>query len=80
MDHEMTMRLIVFGFVAALFLVGFAMRVDSGGGRTASDAVAISGARGGRRPRASVRSGHRAGPGRVVTNATSGQQASRLPD
>ena len=35
MSHEMTMRLIVFGFVAGLFLVGFAMGVDGGGGRPA---------------------------------------------
>ncbi len=32
MSHETTMRLIVFGFVAVLFLVGFAMGVDGGGG------------------------------------------------
>lgn len=40
MSHEMTMRLIVFGFVAVLFLVGFAMGVDSGGGGSASMAPA----------------------------------------
>jgi hypothetical protein len=40
MSHEMTMRLIVFGFVAVLFLVGFAMGVDSGGGRPTSDVSA----------------------------------------
>lgn len=34
MSHEMTMRLIVFGIVGVLFLVGFAMGVDSGGDRS----------------------------------------------
>lgn len=33
MSHEMTLRLVVLGFVAVLALIGVAMGVDSGGGR-----------------------------------------------
>jgi hypothetical protein len=31
MSHDMIMRLVIFGTVAALMLVGFAMGLDSGG-------------------------------------------------
>lgn len=51
MSHEMEMRLIVLGIVALLFLVGFAMGVDSGGGgRPASQAPAMPQPVGGSQP------------------------------